>query len=582
MRKTGNKGLGILRIGVVLLSVTAMLLSWATPSYAATTATVCLVDSMGNGIPGALAEFRSGTWQTIGFTGADGCVGTDSSAALGNRRFRVTYNGQTEQKTQDTTINPVVTFTTILVTGQLLDSTGTGIEGAVIQYNAAGWKTLGTTDATGQTSAEMLPASRRFRVTYNGQTEQKTQDTTINPVVSYLTGRVLQGTGARVLRYRASGWQPFFDGIELLPGDVVFDLDVGPNETHTVTAGSSVYVPVAPTPPVVAPGSDVSGDEGAVIMISGSYTDVEIGQTHTATIEWGDGSPVDSGVITAADGLGGLVVGSHAYADEGVYPVTLCVTDNGNPDATGCASLQATVANVAPLVSILGQGSAYLGTEVTLTAQVTDPGWTDSAGYYWAVTLSGEVVAGGSVAELIFTPASIGEHVIALTVDDGDGGTASTEMVLTVIAAEEPEEPPLEPPVEDPEPVAEIPEPAEDSPDPESAEKTFAPGPEDPKDSSSGQKVGESGQTQSEDPPYPAAEVSDDHVTAAFAEEAGFLPVPAARDEVESSYITPDIVARHQVSHVDGGLVSPTSWLLLVALISLLLGMLAWWERRRG
>ena len=76
--------------------------------------------------------------------------------------------------------------------------------------------------------------------------------------------------------------------------------------------------------------------------------------THTATIDWGDGTrsrrgrsaPTGRRVDTLRRDGGG----SHVYADDGVYTVTVTVTDDdGGVDAD---TLTVTVTNVAPVTSM--------------------------------------------------------------------------------------------------------------------------------------------------------------------------------------------------------------------------------------
>ncbi|MCI0545547.1 MAG: PKD domain-containing protein, partial [Actinobacteria bacterium] len=374
-----------------------------------------------------------------------------------NLNFRVTHNGQTQTKTQDIAVDPVVIFNTILVTGELLDSTGTGIPGALIQYRAGTWRDLGTTDANGQTQLELLPANLNFRVTHNAATLTKTQNIAVDPFVGYQTGKVLQGVGPRVLNYRTSAWFPFVDGVELLPLNVTFDLDTGPNEVHTPVAGAVIYVPTAPTSPTVDAGVDLLSDEGEVVAPVAPYLDLEAFLTHAATLDWGDGSPIEAGVVTAVDGLGGTVTGQHIYADDGVYMVTVCVTDNGNPDATGCDVVGVTVMNVAPTVSITGAADVETGQTLGLDSQVTDPGASDAHTYSWVVSHNGTEMATGDSATLDITPTDSGLYEVSLTVDDGDGGVTISETAFGAVA------PPAPDPEPEPEPEAET----EPAPEPE-------------------------------------------------------------------------------------------------------------------
>src|SRR6266478_2349341 len=64
----------------------------------------------------------------------------------------------------------------------------------------------------------------------------------------------------------------------------------------------------------------------------------------TASINWGDGSPVSAGTITQPGGAGtNLVVsGSHTYSDEGNLQVTATVMESGST-AMAMAQVSATV-----------------------------------------------------------------------------------------------------------------------------------------------------------------------------------------------------------------------------------------------
>ncbi len=78
-------------------------------------------------------------------------------------------------------------------------------------------------------------------------------------------------------------------------------------------------------------------DRGAVLEIIdlGTFTDPGFGptETFTYTIDWGDGSPRLRRRDDRRAGLGGRATagsfdGSHAYADNGQYTVTVTVADD--------------------------------------------------------------------------------------------------------------------------------------------------------------------------------------------------------------------------------------------------------------
>jgi len=61
--------------------------------------------------------------------------------------------------------------------------------------------------------------------------------------------------------------------------------------------------------------------QGETVTLTGSFTDAGVLDTHTAVIDWGDGT-TSNAVIS-----GGSLVGSHVYAQGGLYNVTVKVSD---------------------------------------------------------------------------------------------------------------------------------------------------------------------------------------------------------------------------------------------------------------
>jgi PKD repeat protein len=75
--------------------------------------------------------------------------------------------------------------------------------------------------------------------------------------------------------------------------------------------------------PITAPVDPVQ--VGTPVVATAGFTDAGILDSHTGTIDWGDGSS-SSAVVTETNGSGSAS-GSHEYAVVGVYTVTLTVTD---------------------------------------------------------------------------------------------------------------------------------------------------------------------------------------------------------------------------------------------------------------
>jgi Ca2+-binding RTX toxin-like protein len=61
-------------------------------------------------------------------------------------------------------------------------------------------------------------------------------------------------------------------------------------------------------------------------------TDGGLADTHTGTVNWGDGQTTNTAVAQSAGTA--VVSGSHDYASGGIYPITVTITDDNNGAAT--------------------------------------------------------------------------------------------------------------------------------------------------------------------------------------------------------------------------------------------------------
>jgi PKD repeat protein len=87
---------------------------------------------------------------------------------------------------------------------------------------------------------------------------------------------------------------------------------------------------VAPTVGVITAPIDPLA-VGQSVTASASFTDPGTLDTHTGTINWGDGTSSSAAVIEANGS--GSAIGSHAYAKAGVFTLTLTVTDKDGATA---------------------------------------------------------------------------------------------------------------------------------------------------------------------------------------------------------------------------------------------------------
>jgi hypothetical protein len=105
----------------------------------------------------------------------------------------------------------------------------------------------------------------------------------------------------------------------------------------TLTADDGVNPPVAddasvtvanedPVATTTAPGPQSLHSVGAVDA-SASFTDAGSNDTHTCSVDWGDGSAASSGVVTEAGG-DGTCTSSHTYSGAGLFTITVTITDD--------------------------------------------------------------------------------------------------------------------------------------------------------------------------------------------------------------------------------------------------------------
>ncbi|MCO4769605.1 MAG: PKD domain-containing protein [Deltaproteobacteria bacterium] len=181
--------------------------------------------------------------------------------------------------------------------------------------------------------------------------------------------------------------------------------DVG---TATVTIGNVAPTFNLATIPNLA-------DEGQQLTFTATASDA--GTNDVLAFDWDFG---DGGTET-----GDNVV--YTYADDGVFTVTVTVTDDDG--ATDVTSAQIVVNNVAPVITVLsGDLAGNEGDLLSWEGAATDVGVLDILTYSWDFG-DGNTATGTNVTNIF---ANEGQYVVTLTVDDGDGGVTTSTLTVVV------------------------------------------------------------------------------------------------------------------------------------------------------
>ncbi|MCB0166104.1 MAG: PKD domain-containing protein [Anaerolineae bacterium] len=197
--------------------------------------------------------------------------------------------------------------------------------------------------------------------------------------------------------------------------------------TLTVTDGSrggigtdQADVTIANVPPTAVVGGPYSGNEGQAITMDGRGSfDPSPDDDATLTYLWdfGDSSPSPASADRVA----------HTYADNGVYNVSLTVTDKDG--GTSSVSTTATVNNVNPTASAGGPYRTTINLPVNLNGSGSDVA-ADTLTFAWDLNNDGTFETPGQ--NVVNTWATPGVKTVSLRVTDDDGGSATSTTTVDV------------------------------------------------------------------------------------------------------------------------------------------------------
>jgi hypothetical protein len=238
---------------------------------------------------------------------------------------------------------------------------------------------------------------------------------------------------------------PTYDALDDAVDDLMLTVsDIGGDVTAAtaLTDDDTATVTVLNVPPQVTAVGDTIF-EGGTATVKATFLDPGALDTHTAAVDWGDGSAAEP--VTTADLAAGV---QHVYGDNGTYHATVTVTDDDG--GVGDDTVNVLVANLVPSVSFDASGAigfpggSYLvvkaGSELPSSADGSDAG-SDDLSFDWSVGDTNVHYNDGANPDPFPSPFGVfpfhatdsidavyaepGAEVLTVTVTDDDGAADS-------------------------------------------------------------------------------------------------------------------------------------------------------------
>ncbi len=194
-----------------------------------------------------------------------------------------------------------------------------------------------------------------------------------------------------------------------------------------------------PSVSITSPADGASFQTGVTVDLSATISDPGANDTHTCTIDWGDGTS-GPGVVA-----GGVCTGSHAYTTASPRTITVTAVDDDGGDGTDTVGLTITTppANPAPTVDAGANKGGTEGSAISLDGTVTNEPAGDTVTHSWSYSLGAGTDAGmtcqfanANAVDTTITCDDDGTVTVKLTANDGVNPPVEDTATLTIANAD--------------------------------------------------------------------------------------------------------------------------------------------------
>src|SRR5438552_10213414 len=180
--------------------------------------------------------------------------------------------------------------------------------------------------------------------------------------------------------------------------------------------------------------SSTDMDAGQAVTATAAFKDSGAADTHTVTMDWGDGSAATTTNLAA--GVFSFSSDAYTYTAVGDFTVTLTVTDNAGASATATSSVSVHQPNQAPSVASFGvtAGSEGGSSALALTFADVDALDTHTVSVAWGDGSTSDptvLSAGVTGFEASHVYADTGTYSVVLTLADSAGHTVTANASVS-------------------------------------------------------------------------------------------------------------------------------------------------------